>query len=117
MWARENARTVRLAIRRVCARSTTGRCDGRRSLRQLGSLARRLRAHPIRYRASGERRLLDETALAGIIGRLKRVCGRIYARCASLVERRFRRRPTGKAGRSRQRHDPLAVSARRRPMG
>jgi pimeloyl-ACP methyl ester carboxylesterase len=66
MWARENARAVRLAIRRVCARSTTGRCDGRRSLRQLGSLARRLRAHPIRYRASGERRLLDETALAGI---------------------------------------------------
>jgi pimeloyl-ACP methyl ester carboxylesterase len=66
MWARENARAVRLAIRRVCARSTTGRCDGRRSLRQLGALARRLRAHPIRYRASGERRLLDETALAGI---------------------------------------------------
>ena len=66
MWARENARAVRLAIRRVCARSTTGRCDGRRSLRQLGVLARRLRAHPIRYRASGERRLIDETALAGI---------------------------------------------------
>ena len=66
MWARANARAVRLAIRRVCARSTTGRCDGQRSLRQLGVLARRLRAHPIRYRASGERRLLDETALAGI---------------------------------------------------
>ena len=66
MWARENARAVRLAIRRVCARSTTGRCDGQRSLRQLGELARRLRAHPIRYRDRGERRRLDDTALAGI---------------------------------------------------
>ena len=66
MWARANARAVRLAIRRVCARSTTGKCDGARSLRQLGRLARRLRAHPIPYQADGERRLLDETALAGI---------------------------------------------------
>ena len=33
---------------------------------QLRVLAQRLRAHPIRYRASGDRRLLDETALAGI---------------------------------------------------
>jgi pimeloyl-ACP methyl ester carboxylesterase len=46
MWARANARAVRLAIRRVCARSTTGKCDGARTLRQLGRLARRLRAHP-----------------------------------------------------------------------
>jgi pimeloyl-ACP methyl ester carboxylesterase len=66
MWARANARAVRLAIRRVCARSTTGRCDGARTLRQLSRLARRLRAHPIRYRMHGERRVLDETALAGI---------------------------------------------------
>jgi pimeloyl-ACP methyl ester carboxylesterase len=66
MWARANARAVRLAIRRVCARSTTGRCDGARSVRQLGRLARRLRAHPIRYRLHGRRRVLDETALAGI---------------------------------------------------
>jgi pimeloyl-ACP methyl ester carboxylesterase len=66
MWARENARAVRLAIRRVCARSTTGKCDGARTLRQLGRLARRLRAHPIRYRLHGERRVLDETTLAGI---------------------------------------------------
>jgi pimeloyl-ACP methyl ester carboxylesterase len=66
MWARANARAVRLAIRRVCARSPAGRCDGHRSLRQLGELARRLRAHPIRYKAGGEPRLLDETALAGI---------------------------------------------------
>ena len=66
MWARANARAVRLAIRRVCARSTTGSCDGARTLRQLGRLARRLRANPIRYQVDGERRLLDETALAGI---------------------------------------------------
>jgi pimeloyl-ACP methyl ester carboxylesterase len=80
MWARANARAVRLAIRRVCARSTTGTCDGARSLRQLGRLARRLRSDPIRYRVHGERRLLDETALAGIaygadvnIGRLSAI--------------------------------------------
>ena len=55
-----------MAVRRVCARSTTGKCDGARTLRQLGRLARRVRAHPIPYRLHGERRLLDETALAGI---------------------------------------------------
>jgi pimeloyl-ACP methyl ester carboxylesterase len=66
MWARANAQAVRLAIRRVCARSTTGTCDGPRTLRQLGRLARRLRANPIRYQLDGERRILDETALAGI---------------------------------------------------
>lgn len=66
MGARANAQAVRLAIRRVCARSTTGKCDGARTLRQLGRLARRVRAHPIPYRLHGERRVLDETALAGI---------------------------------------------------
>ena len=66
MWARANARALRLAIERVCARSVTGKCDGASTLRQLGRLARRVRAHPIRYRKDGERRLLDETALAGI---------------------------------------------------
>jgi pimeloyl-ACP methyl ester carboxylesterase len=66
MWARSNAGAVRLAFRRVCARSTTGTCDGRRTLRRLRRLARRLRADPIPYRHEGERRLLDETALAGI---------------------------------------------------
>jgi pimeloyl-ACP methyl ester carboxylesterase len=66
MWARANANAMRLAIRRVCARSTTGKCDGARTLRQLGRLARRLRANPIPYRLDGERRILDETALAGI---------------------------------------------------
>jgi pimeloyl-ACP methyl ester carboxylesterase len=66
MWARANARAVRLAVRRVCARSTTGRCDGARTLRQLRRLARRLRTEPIPYRLGGEGRLLDETALAGI---------------------------------------------------
>jgi pimeloyl-ACP methyl ester carboxylesterase len=66
MWARPNAQAMRRAIRRVCARSTTGKCDGDRTLRQLGRLARRLRANPIPYRLNGKRRILDETALAGI---------------------------------------------------
>jgi pimeloyl-ACP methyl ester carboxylesterase len=66
MWARANARALRLALRRVCARSTTGRCNGARSVRQLGRLARRLRSEPIRYRLGGEPRILDETALAAI---------------------------------------------------
>jgi pimeloyl-ACP methyl ester carboxylesterase len=66
MWGRANARAVRLAIRRACARSTTGTCDGARSVRQLGRLARRLRAHPIPYRLRDRRRVVDETALAGI---------------------------------------------------
>jgi pimeloyl-ACP methyl ester carboxylesterase len=66
MWARANAQAVRLAIRRVCARSTTGTCNGTRSLRQLGRLARRLRENPIPYQVDGEPRVLDETALAGI---------------------------------------------------
>jgi pimeloyl-ACP methyl ester carboxylesterase len=66
MWGRANARALRLAIRRVCARSTTGKCDGTRTLRQLARLARRLHAHPIPSRLNGERRVIDETALAGI---------------------------------------------------
>ena len=66
MWARANARAVRLAIRRVCARSTTGTCDGARTLRQLRRLARRLRANPIPYTLDGEPRVLDETAFASI---------------------------------------------------
>jgi pimeloyl-ACP methyl ester carboxylesterase len=66
MWGRANARAVRLAVRRVCARSTTGTCDGARTLRQLGRLARRLHADPIHYRLHGERRRLDDTTLAGI---------------------------------------------------
>jgi pimeloyl-ACP methyl ester carboxylesterase len=66
MWARANAEAVRLAIGRVCARSRSGRCNGRRTLRQLGRLARRLRQQPVPYRAGGRRRVVDETALAGI---------------------------------------------------
>jgi pimeloyl-ACP methyl ester carboxylesterase len=66
MWGRANARAVRLAMRRVCARSTTGKCDGVRTLRQIARLARRLHADPIRYRLHGERRRLDDTSLAGI---------------------------------------------------
>jgi len=66
MWGRANARALRLAILRVCARSTTGKCKGPRTLRQLGRLARRLHAHPIPYRLDGQRRQLDDTTLAGI---------------------------------------------------
>ena len=66
MWARRNAQALRLAIGRVCSRSTTGKCDGARTLRQLGRLARRVRAHPIGYTVNGERRRLDDTTLAGI---------------------------------------------------
>jgi pimeloyl-ACP methyl ester carboxylesterase len=66
MWGRRNAQALRLAIRRVCARSTTGKCNGERTLRQLGRLARRLHAHPIPYRLNGQRRRLDDTTLAGI---------------------------------------------------
>ena len=66
MWGRANARALRVAIRRVCARSTTGKCSGERTLRQLGRLARRLQAHPIPYPLNGQRRRLDETTLAGI---------------------------------------------------
>jgi pimeloyl-ACP methyl ester carboxylesterase len=66
MWGRPNAQALRLAIRRVCARSTTGKCNGERTLRQLARLARRLHAHPIPYRLNGQRRRLDDTALAGI---------------------------------------------------
>ena len=66
LWARANARAASRAIRLVCARSTTGRCGGRRSPQELGTLARRLRAKPIPYEVDGQRRLLDETTLAGI---------------------------------------------------
>ena len=66
LWGRPTAEAVRLAFRRVCARSTTGTCNGPRTLRQLGRLARRLRAAPIPYTVSGERRVIDDTALAGI---------------------------------------------------
>jgi pimeloyl-ACP methyl ester carboxylesterase len=79
MWARANARAVRLAIRRVCARSTTGTCDGARTLRQLARLARRLRLRPIRYRLDGAPRVLDETALAGLAYRAGLEIGRLPA--------------------------------------
>jgi pimeloyl-ACP methyl ester carboxylesterase len=66
MWARPGARAMRLAIRRVCKRSTIGTCDGARTLRQLGRLARRLHAKPVPYEVDGKRRVVDDTALAGI---------------------------------------------------
>jgi pimeloyl-ACP methyl ester carboxylesterase len=56
----------RLAIQRVCARSTTGKCDGAETLDQLAQLAQRLRADPIHFRLHGQGRVLDETVLAGI---------------------------------------------------
>src|SRR3954453_143854 len=66
MWGRANAQALRMAVRRVCARSTTGKCSGERTLRQLGRLARRLHPHPIPYSLNGQRRRLDDTTLAGI---------------------------------------------------
>jgi pimeloyl-ACP methyl ester carboxylesterase len=66
MFGRPTAEAARLAVRRVCARSTTGKCSGRRTLRRLARLARRLRSRPVPYRVAGERRVVDETALAGI---------------------------------------------------
>jgi pimeloyl-ACP methyl ester carboxylesterase len=68
MWARPNARAVARAILLVCRRSA-GACDGRRTLNQLSRVARLLREHPISYRIEGEAepRVLDETALAGIV--------------------------------------------------
>lgn len=90
MWARANARAMRLAIRRACARSTTGRCDGAQSLRQLGRLARQLRAKPIRYRLRGARRVLDETALAGIAYRADVDIGRLPAVVRAALQGRHR---------------------------
>ena len=68
MWARPNARAVQRAIRLMCARSA-GKCDGDRTLAELAQLARQLRQDPIPYQVPGEAepRVLDETALAGIV--------------------------------------------------
>ena len=68
MWARPNARAVTRAILLMCQRSS-GACDGPRTLNQLSQVARLLREHPISYRVEGEAepRVLDETALAGIV--------------------------------------------------
>ena len=68
MWARPNARAIPRAIRLMCARSA-GKCDGERTLAELARLAQRLRQHPIRYQVPAEAgpRVLDETALAGIV--------------------------------------------------
>jgi pimeloyl-ACP methyl ester carboxylesterase len=68
MWARPNARAVVRAIRLMCDRSE-GKCDGDRTLAELAQLAQQLRQHPIPYQvpAETEQRVLDETALAGIV--------------------------------------------------
>jgi pimeloyl-ACP methyl ester carboxylesterase len=68
MWARPNARAVQRAIGLMCERSA-GKCEGARTLAELARLARQLRQHPIPYQgpAEAEPRLLDETALAGIV--------------------------------------------------
>jgi pimeloyl-ACP methyl ester carboxylesterase len=110
MWARGNARALRLAIRRVCARSVTGKCDGARSLRQLGRLARRLRAHPIRYRLDGQRRTLDETALAGIAYKADINIGQLPAIVRAALE--GDNRPLIAAGRAF-----LPFSASQAPIG
>jgi pimeloyl-ACP methyl ester carboxylesterase len=68
MWARPNARAVQRAIRLMCERSA-GKCDGERALAELAQLAQQLRQHPIPYQVPAEAapRVLDETALAGIV--------------------------------------------------
>jgi pimeloyl-ACP methyl ester carboxylesterase len=68
MWARPNARAVQRAIRLMCERSA-GKCDGERTLAELAQLGQQLRQHPIPYQvpAEVEPRVLDETALAGIV--------------------------------------------------
>jgi pimeloyl-ACP methyl ester carboxylesterase len=68
MWARPNARAIGRAIRLMCERSE-GKCDGERTLAELARLAQQLRQHPIPYQvpAETEPRMLDETALAGIV--------------------------------------------------
>jgi hypothetical protein len=67
----------------MCERSA-GKCDGQRTLAELARLAQQLRQHPIPYQvpAEAEPRVLDETALAGIVynagmdlGQFPRSCG------------------------------------------
>lgn len=65
VWERPNARAARRALRLVCERSA-GACDGDRVLRDIARLAQRLRTQPIPYTLNGQRRELDDTALAAI---------------------------------------------------
>jgi len=80
MWARPNARAIGRAIRLMCERSA-GKCDGERTLAELAQLARQLRHHPIPYQVPGEAepRVLDETALAGIVYSLGMDLGQLPA--------------------------------------
>ncbi|TDD81893.1 alpha/beta fold hydrolase [Actinomadura rubrisoli] len=67
MWARPNVRAARRAIELLCARSG-GACDGGRVLGDIARLSERLRERPIPYTMEGgERRSLDDTALASIV--------------------------------------------------
>ncbi|MGI5205057.1 alpha/beta fold hydrolase [Spirillospora sp. CA-108201] len=66
MWARPNASAARRALRLMCGRSA-GACDGDQVLSDIARLAQRLRARPIPYTLEGQRRLLDDTALAAIV--------------------------------------------------
>ncbi|MFD0684869.1 alpha/beta fold hydrolase [Actinomadura fibrosa] len=66
MWGRPNVRAARRALRLVCQRSA-GACDGDQVLRDIEQLAQRLRARPIPYTLDGQRRRLDDTALASIV--------------------------------------------------
>ncbi|MFI0484218.1 alpha/beta fold hydrolase [Actinomadura sp. 9N215] len=65
MWGRPNARAMNRALRLLCERSR-GRCSPRQVIADLGTVAGRVRAHPLPYEAGGRRLLLDETALAQI---------------------------------------------------
>lgn len=66
MWGRPNARAARRALRLVCERSA-GACDGDQVLRDTARLAQRLRTRPVSYTLGGQRRRLDDTALASIV--------------------------------------------------
>ena len=65
-WALDRLAAARRSIHLVCAR--TGGCDGGIVLRDLGELAKRLRAHPVSFTVPTGPRMttvrLDEAALA-----------------------------------------------------
>jgi pimeloyl-ACP methyl ester carboxylesterase len=60
---RDRAAALRRVLRTVCAHSG-GACRGRQVLADLGTMARRLRAHPSTVRAGGDKLRIDEESLA-----------------------------------------------------
>ncbi|MFI6816977.1 alpha/beta fold hydrolase [Nonomuraea sp. NPDC050328] len=63
-WFASNARALRRSVRLLCE---PGGCDSRRVLADLGRLAARLRVRPIEYRVDGERWVVDDVVLAGLV--------------------------------------------------